>query len=391
MRAGIKKWGGRILLFFLGLILAFSVLEILSRIFWARLSELENVSSISFVTRDDYEKREPPKFFWLGQIGNIREFSIEISRNSLGFHDTEHTWKKPKGTFRIVILGDSFTEAIQVALENTFPKIIEEELNKRMGFPVEVISLGRSGAGTKKSLDILMETGLRFQPDLVLMQFLSNDLIDNSPKLNREKKDQEERRKKYIPSLGEAYRRFLWIKSSRFNQLVALKMARIYQGLEVAKFSGQDKYGFTHLSMLIFAEEYSDLWDKPWRTTQRFILQTAELSKDNNAEFVLISFPGMWRLGSLKEMNRRIKTVSREALNYHWDFNKTDRILRDFCDKKRILFLSLLPEFRESYRKSHQRLHFAYDMHLNEWGHRVAASAILKYLFEKKLIPDRVN
>jgi hypothetical protein len=391
MRSGMKKWGGRILLFFLGLIVAFTLLEILSRIFWTRLSELENVSSISFVTRDDYEKRSPHPFVWLGQIGNIHEFSVEISRNSLGFHDIEHTWKKPEGTFRIVVLGDSFTEALQVPLEKTYPKIIEEELNKREGFPVEVISLGRSGAGTKKSLDILKEMGLRFQPDLVLMQFLSNDLIDNSPRLNREKKNQEERKKKYIPSLGEAYHRFLWVKPSRFNQLAALKLARIYQGLEVAKFSDQDKYGFTHLSMLIFAEEYSDLWVKPWRTTQRYILQSEELSRDNLAKFVLISFPGMWRIGSLKEMNRRIKTVSREALNYHWDFNKTDRILRDFCQKKGMAFLSLLPEFRESYRASHQRLHFAYDMHLNERGHRVAAAAILKYILEKKLIPDRVN
>ncbi len=387
----MKKWGGRILLFFLGLAVAFTLLEILSRIFWARLSELENVSSISFVTSDDHVKRNPPQFFWPGQTGNIREFSVETSRNSLGFHDAEHTFQKPEGTFRIIILGDSFTEAIQVALEKTFPKIIEEELNRREDFPVEVISLGRSGAGTKKSLEILMETGLRFHPDLILMQFLSNDLIDNSPQLQKEKKDQEERRKKYIPELREAYYRFLWIKSSRFNQLVALKLARLYQGLQVSKFSSKDKYGFIHISTLIFAEEYSYLWERPWRRTQKFILQTKELSKDNNAEFVLISFPGMWRVGSLNEMDRRMKTVSREAQNYHWDFNKTDRILREFCQKKGILFLSLLPEFRESFRKSHRRLHFAFDMHMNEHGHRVAADAILKYLFGKKLVPEHVN
>lgn len=391
MRPGMRKWGGRILLFFLGLVVAFAFLEILSRIFWTQLSELEKVSSISFVARDDYKKRNPPQFFWPGQIGNIREFSVETSLNSLGFHDAEHTFEKPEGTFRIIILGDSFTQAIQVATEKTFPKIIEEELNKKTELPVEVISLGRPGAGTKKSLDILTEIGLRFHPDLVLLQFLSNDLIDNSPELRMEIANQEELRKKYIPSLEELFHRFLWIKSSRFNQLAALKLARLFQGFQIAKFYGQDKFGFIHPGMLIFAEEYSHLWDKPWQRTQRFIVQAKELSKDNNAEFVLISFPELWRVGSLKEMNRRMRTVSRDAMSYHWDFNRTDRILHEFCRNKGILFLSLLPEFRESYRKSRQRLHYAYDMHLNEHGHRVAAKAILEYLYGRNLIPVRVN
>ena len=98
---------------------------------------------------------------------------METLRNSLGFHDVEHTLQKPEGTFRIIFLGDSFTEAIQVPLEKTFHKIIEKELRRRVDFPVEVISLGRSGSGTQKSYDILTETGLRFHPDLVMMQFLS--------------------------------------------------------------------------------------------------------------------------------------------------------------------------------------------------------------------------
>ena len=96
----------------------------------------------------------------------------------------------------------------------------------------------------------------------------------------------------------------------------------------------------------------------------------------------------MWRVGSREEIDRRMKAMSRDAPDYRWDFNKTDRILRDFCQKEGISFLSLLPEFRESYRKFSKRLHFAYDMHLNERGHRVPADAILEYLLRKKLITN---
>lgn len=388
MRRGTKKWVGRILLFLLGLVIALVLLEIFSRIFWARLSGLENMSSISFVSLSDHKKLNPPRIFWPGQVGKIREFSVETVQNSLGFHDVEHAFQKPRGTFRIIFIGDSFTEAVQVPLEKSFHKLIEEELNKRMGFPVEAISLGRSGAGTQKSLEILSETGLRFQPDLVLMQFLSNDLIDNSPPLKREEREQEERRKQVIPPLEEAYARFLWVKSSRFNQLFALKLARLYQGSQVEKYADRDKYRFIHLNTLIFCEEYSHLWERAWHRAKRYMRQVRDLTEKIDGRFVLVSFPEMWRVGSAAEINRRMKAMSRDALEYRWDFNKTDRILREFCQMEGIPFLSLLPEFRESYGKSRKRLHFAYDMHLNERGHRVAADAILEFLLRKNLITN---
>ena len=388
MRLGLKKWLGRIFLFLLGFLFAFALLEILSRILWTGISGLDDVSSISFISRDDHKKLDPPRFFWPGQVGNIREFSVETSRNSLGYHDVEHTFQKPEGTFRVLILGDSFVEAIQVPLEKTFHKILEKELNRRMDFPVEVISLGRSGAGTQKSNEILLETGLRFNADLVLMQFLSNDLIDNSPLIKKEEKEQEERRKRYIPQLREAYFRYLLVKPSRFNQLLALKLARLYQGFQVSKHADRDKYGFIHLNTLVFCEEYSHLWERAWRRTQRLIKQTQDLSEENGTEFLLISFPEMWRVGSVKEIDRRMKAMSRNAMDYQWDFNKTDRILRDFCQKEGIPFLSLLPGFLESYRKFRKRLHFSFDMHLNERGHRVAADAILEYILRKNMITN---
>src|SRR5690242_412085 len=43
-----------------------------------------------------------------------------VSINSDGLRDREHTIAKPKDTLRIAVLGDSFTEAVQVAMEDTF-------------------------------------------------------------------------------------------------------------------------------------------------------------------------------------------------------------------------------------------------------------------------------
>jgi len=388
MKPGIKKALSRALLLVAGLVLAFLLLEILCRIFWEEWSGLEQESSISFVAREDYRKPPRPAVFWPGQLGNVKEFSVHTVKNYLGFHDGEHEPRKPGGTFRIVVLGDSFVEALQVPLEKAFHKVLEAELNEKLSFPVEVISLGKSGAGTEKSLELLTACGLSFQPDLVILEFLSNDLIDNTPALRKEEREQEKRRKQFVPELKDIYPRFLLIPSSRFNQLLALKLSRVLQGIKASANATRDKYGFVHLNTLVFAEEYAPLWEKAWRRTERFILRCGEESEAADARFCVIAFPEMWRVGPRKELRKRMKTMSKAARDLHWDFEKTDRTLREFCKEKGIAFHSLLPAFREARERTGKNLHYPYDMHLNERGHRVAAEDTAAFLLARRLVPN---
>ena len=50
--------------------------------------------------------------------------------NAHGFRDYERTYQKPEDTFRILILGDSYTEALQVSLEKTFSAFLEKNSMK---------------------------------------------------------------------------------------------------------------------------------------------------------------------------------------------------------------------------------------------------------------------
>lgn len=115
------------------------------------------------------------------------EYDQEITINSRGLRAPEEIgYEKPADVFRILVLGDSYVEALQVALEESFPQQLVAALNaagaERNGQPVrvEAINAGVSGWGTDQQLLWLREEGYKYQPDLILLAFYpGNDFMNN--------------------------------------------------------------------------------------------------------------------------------------------------------------------------------------------------------------------
>lgn len=105
--------------------------------------------------------------------------------NSQGLRDYEYTIKKPPMTFRIAMVGDSLVEARQVPIEKTSAKLLENLLqshnqtisNKKYD-TVEVINFGFPGYGTDEELIRIQSDVLRYNPNLVILVFLPNDIAD---------------------------------------------------------------------------------------------------------------------------------------------------------------------------------------------------------------------
>jgi hypothetical protein len=108
--------------------------------------------------------------------------------NSHGFRDRERTLAKPSGEFRIAVLGDSLTEARQVAMNRVDRAVAENELNQNHCLgdrPVEVLNFGVPGYGTGQELLQLRSRVWTFAPDLVVLEFYAgNDIFNNNRKLN---------------------------------------------------------------------------------------------------------------------------------------------------------------------------------------------------------------
>jgi lysophospholipase L1-like esterase len=103
---------------------------------------------------------------------------ISFRTNARGWKDREHTLAKPPGVFRIVVLGDSYTYGL-VPIDQQYTTRLEALLRQNGRPESEVISIGVSGWGTDQALEALIAEGVRYEPDLVIYQFCSNDLLEN--------------------------------------------------------------------------------------------------------------------------------------------------------------------------------------------------------------------
>jgi len=99
--------------------------------------------------------------------------------NGRGWRDVDHQMVAEPSTRRILILGDSNTFGANVVREQTYPRVLETLLRQR-GASVEVISMAYGGWATDQELEALVNEGLSYRPDLVLVQFTINDLDENA-------------------------------------------------------------------------------------------------------------------------------------------------------------------------------------------------------------------
>ena len=129
---------------------------------------------------------EPNAEGWTqGCVGRRFEWRAFSRMNADGLRDRDYPRARRPGVARVLVLGDSYVEGMQVPSEQTFVKRVEAELAAG-GRSVEVIDAGFSGFGTDNELLFFTSEGYRWHPDLVLLVFTpSNDVVENARRLYR--------------------------------------------------------------------------------------------------------------------------------------------------------------------------------------------------------------
>jgi len=180
MRIEVKKYfnGQSLKNLLLGLVLTaltfvflFSVLEVVLRII--------KIQSDNFIMQD-------PVLGWIhlsNKEGYSRdeEFSVKVRLNKDGFIGRDYEYLKPEKTIRILVIGDSITEAFQVEEGESYSKLLGQKLKDSFSsINFEVLNMGIAGYGTEREYYIFRDRGLKFDPDIVVLGFfVGNDFSDN--------------------------------------------------------------------------------------------------------------------------------------------------------------------------------------------------------------------
>jgi hypothetical protein len=107
------------------------------------------------------------------------EFTYRLRTNALGLRGPEIDARPAPGVFRIISIGDSFTEGFGVNESETWPLQLEQLVASRApGQRVESINAGVAGSDPVFESTMLEEVLAPMRPDLVLLAVSANDLWD---------------------------------------------------------------------------------------------------------------------------------------------------------------------------------------------------------------------
>ena len=102
--------------------------------------------------------------------------SGNIKINSAGFRGPEITIEKQEGTYRILMLGDSELFSMLLPEEDNLSRQLEKLLNEKSGgLKFEVVNTGVEGYNTYQEFEVLKDKGLKYAPDLVVLNYVLND------------------------------------------------------------------------------------------------------------------------------------------------------------------------------------------------------------------------
>ncbi|MFN8522918.1 MAG: GDSL-type esterase/lipase family protein [Chloroflexota bacterium] len=103
--------------------------------------------------------------------------SVQV--NGAGLRERELTEQRQPGLSRVLFLGDSVTFGAGVTAEEAFPRLLESRLPPLPGRQIQTINAGVVGYNTTQELARLRDLGPRYQPDIVVLTFVVNDLLDS--------------------------------------------------------------------------------------------------------------------------------------------------------------------------------------------------------------------
>lgn len=263
---------------------------------------------------------------------------------------------------RVLIVGDSYVEAFQVPFDASLAEELEKTLGTRRA---TVLRMGMSGAPLSQYVQMLRREGLRYRPDLVVVNLVHNDFLESfhrlpgrytrSFRLLRVRQAEvvgEQRPEPWQPGWQDWVRQLATVRYLYYRWGVTPRA--VLRGIRSANASQFE----ANVDVVQVAEHESEV-----RVVTRTLLQ----------ELVSLSREGSFRLLLVMDADRR-------AIYGGWELRskalRLNAMVAELARELGIELLDLQQVFRQDFRRHGQRFEFDSDGHWNAYAHRRVAQAL---------------
>jgi hypothetical protein len=325
-----------------------------------------------------------------------------VTTNAEGYRDRERSVRKPEGVYRIAVLGNSWTEAMQVPLDKTYPSLLEQLLPKE-DLPhgarkLEVLNFAVSGYSTGQQLLQLRSRVWKHEPDLVLLAlYTARDVANNVRALNNAATPEQS--PYFLLSaagleLDTSYRRVVpagrvhhiaeelrfraedYCRACQFvNKLLRDAKVRIARARQDTR---ARRPGMRDLENIVYAPPSSAEAREAWDVTEALLREMDKDVRSHGARFWIVTLANRAQVELDDGKRSRILAETGAA-----DFDYADRRLRDFGRAAGIPVTSLAEPLRAAAVRTGKYLNgfpntAAGEGHWNELGHRFAAEVLAR-------------
>jgi hypothetical protein len=328
--------------------------------------------------------------------------------NSHGFHDVERSYDKPPNTVRIAVLGNSWTEALQVPLDKTYCSVLERKLTDLscyVGRHVEVLNFGVSGYSSAQELLLLRQEVWKYHPDVVVIAFYSARDIANNVRQFNNAADPEQ--SPYFVYRGDRLvldDSFRSLPAVQQRQIMTQKIRvfvndhiRVLQAVNtlvrdgrahIAMAAVRERAGAAGVNTLehsIYAAPIQPAFEQAWRITESLLVAMRDEVKAHRAEFRIVTLAN--RPQVIPDGEKRLTFIQTLGVA---DLSYADQRINALGSQEGISVTNLAPALA-AYAEAHHVYLNGFNAtnmgtgHWNETGHRLAAEVIAASMCESQL------
>jgi lysophospholipase L1-like esterase len=330
------------------------------------------------------------------------EWDLTYEASSLGLRDVEHALRREGSTFRVVLVGDSFTFGQGVERDDCFAVKLGAILSDR-GVPAETINVSNAGIGADGYRVLVRDVALRFDPDVVVVNVFGNDASARARGSAPRRWLRARSQSSHVLSLLRLFRSRMAVRETseiasepeRFWAVLEERCAERQPAERCGSMAREfrtrhgERINNTAACCLMDPEDVrrwveTDAGSAGWHDFREDVVRMRDLCAENGTPLVVGIVPDGVQVDRGQLALRRSLGVAYPdaVLTGEGSFQRS---VRDLCAELRIPCYDPLPELRAQ----PDGLYFASDLHWTPEGHRRYAVGLADFLEREGLVVGR--